>query len=269
MDGPLPISPDVAVRSHLIQRKEHNDMRARLFAVGAVAAGIALVPGVALAAPGGYGSNADTSSGAVDAPGGFTESAGKVTVDATGGGTLTASVPGASGAVSAKIYAPAGALPAGAEIIATKPDLTKISPDSLQGAGFSGYRAVAGIGVKAKNADGTDITGKFAKPITVTISGAGLGKDGEKAVMFTGATGASALPATVGTNSITITIDADPNIAVIDPTSTTTATAGTVANATSTHTGIPTEGIYAGAAALVLVGGGALMASRRRAVTSR
>lgn len=243
-------------------------MRARFLAAGAVAAGIALMPGVALAAPvTGYSGEV---TGPADSPGGYTEVLTTASVDATGAATATVSVPGAAGAVSAKINAPAGSLPVGAQIVATKPDLSAITPDSLKATGFDGYKAVAGIGVKVKNADGSLVTDKFAKPISVTLTADGLGKPGQKAIMFNGAASASVLPSSLSANTITITLDADPNIAVIDPINPVTATAaGTVPNATASHTGIPTTGIYAGAGALAVVGAGALMASRRRAVAGR
>lgn len=230
--------------------------RARLFTAGAVAAGIALVPGVALAAAGGYGPT--TGTGPANTPGAYTQNVATVSVDATGAGSLSGSVPGAT----AQVTAPAGSLPAGAQIEATAPDLSGVT-SGLSGVGFSGYKAVAGIGVKVFNADGTPMTGNFSKPVTVTLTGSGLGASGEKVVMFTGATAASAIPATVANGSVTFTINADPNIAVIDPTS--AAVAGTVANATSTHTGLPITGEEAAIAGLVVVGVGGLAMARRRA----
>lgn len=234
-------------------------MRARFVVAPVAALGVALVPGVALAAGGGYGPS--TATGPSGSPGGYSEMLGTKSVDASGG-NFAVSVPGGS----ASIQAPVGAFASPVQIEATKPDLTQITGESLSGAGFSGFNAVAGIGVKVLDASGQPVTGKFAKPITVTITGTGLGKAGEKAIAFTGSAGATVLPTTLGPNSITITIDEDPNIAVIDPT---TATASTVANATSTHTGIPVAGEVALAGAIALGGAGVLMAARRRATAHR
>jgi hypothetical protein len=232
-------------------------MRVRLVAASAVAAGIALVPGVAMAAAGGYGPTTPT--GPSDSPGGYSTVLTTKTVDSAGG-SLTAALDGAS----ATVAAPAGAFSSPVQIEATKPDLTAVT-SGLSGAGFNGYKALAGIGVKVLDGGGAPVTGKFAKPITVTLTGTGLGVAGTKAIMFNGAAAASVLPSTLGTNSITITIDQDPNIAVITPT--TAAAPAAVAGSTSTHTGIPTLGIELGAFALAVVGGGALVVSRRRAAT--
>jgi hypothetical protein len=229
-------------------------MRARHVAASAVALGVVLVPGVAMAAGGGYGPNT-APTGPADSPGGYSTMLATKSVDSAGG-TLPVAVPGGS----ATITAPAGAFASPVQIEATKPDLTAVS-NGLSGAGFSGHKAVAGIGVKVLDGSGTPITGKFAKPITITITGTGLGKAGEKAIMFNGAAAASVLPTTLGTNSITITIDQDPNIAVIDSTS---AAAPAVAGATSTHTGIPVAGEYALAGLVALGGLGFLTVARRR-----
>lgn len=231
-------------------------MRVRLVAASAVAAGIALVPGVAMAAGGGYG---PAPTGPADSPGGYSTVLTTKTVDASGA-TFTAAVDGAS----ATVKAPAGALPTGSQIEATKPsDLSGVT-SGLSGAGFTGYKALAGIGVKVLDSGGAPVTGKFAKPITVTLTGTGIGAAGTKAIMFNGASAASVLPSTLGTNSITITIDQDPNIAAIAPTNASTAA---VAGSTATHTGVPTLGIELGAVALAIVGAGALMAARRRTAT--
>lgn len=229
-------------------------MRARLVAASAVALGVALVPGVALAASGGYGPT--TATGPVDSPGGYSTVLSTKTVDSAGG-TLTVTVPGGSAAITA----PVGAFSMPVQIEATAPDLTGVN-SGLSGAGFSGYTAVGGIGVKVLDNSGVPITGKFAKPITVTLTGTGLGKTGEKAIMFNGAAAASVLPTTLGTNSITITIDKDPNIAVIDSTAT---ASPAVTNATSAHTGIPVAGEFALAGLFAVAGVGFLtVASRRR-----
>lgn len=235
-------------------------MRARLVAVTAVTLGVALLPGVALAAPvDGYSPEI---TGAVDSPGNFSDTQIARTIDPAGD-QVDVSVAGAA----ATIAIPSGAFSAPVDIVVTAPaeGLPGVTA-GLDEAGFDGYEAVAALGVKFKNADGSDIVGKFGKPVSITLSGTGLGEEGQKAILFNSATSATVLPSTVGTNSVTFTIDADPNIAIIDPLAGTGT--GMVADATASSTGLPFAGEYLAAGLAGAAGLGMLVVvSRRRSAT--
>ena len=215
----------------------------RIVTVGLIAASFVAVPASAALAAGGYGPGSPT--GPAGTPGGFTIVVATQTVTAAGG-AVSASVPGAT----LKVDVPAGAFAQPVQIEITSPDLSAANV-GLSAVGFANYQAVSGAGVKVLDSNGQPITGTFTKPITVSLTGPGLGVAGEKALEFTGPTAVAVLPAVLGSGEVTVTLDQDPNLVFANPKS---GPAGTVAGATSKTTGLPFTGETDIAVALIAAG---------------
>lgn len=227
-------------------------------AVGAVLTFLT-IPAAANAASGGYGPTAAT--GPANVPGGFSAVAAAKTVDASGG-TLSVDVPGGS----VNVTAPAGAFSQPVQIKVTEPSLPAVT-GALPALGFGGYSAVAGIGIKVFNTDGSAMTGTFGKAITVTLTGSGLGAAGEEVVSFDTAHSVTVLPAHLAAGHVTFTVTADPDIAVVNPAGHAVAT-GTVVGATTVHTGKPFTAERGLAGLLAVAGAAALVTTRRRSGTA-
>ena len=236
-------------------------------AVGLLTAGAAAVlPSAAAFAAGGYGPAAPT--GPAGTPGGYSAVVTVKTVDAAGG-RLAARIAGAS----VRVNVPADAFAAPVQVEVTKPVLGSVN-HALGTVGFSGYRAVAGIGVKVLNANGKPYEGTFAKPVDVTLTGARLGVAGEKVLELDGSSAATVLASTPGHGAVSVRLVKDPNLAVINPDAASAApvTSGTIAGATTSHTGKAFAGESALGGLLVLGGAGALAAAtarRRKAVAAK
>lgn len=233
-------------------------LRSRLAAAAAMTAvGLLVVgEGVASAASGGYGPTPPSNG----SPGGFTS---VVTSKVLGpaGGSLSASVPGATVLVTV----PPGALPANEDLIITAPDLTQTSA-ALGSLGFTGYQAVAGLGLVVEDQSGAKFTGTFGHPLTVTLSGSSLGVAGEEVLQLNGPSSASALKDTLGSQQVSIQVASDPDLVAINPTTAAAAAApaASVSGATTQHTGLPFRGEEDLAGVLAVVGVGALAAAARR-----
>lgn len=240
----------------------------RKFAAGLVLVGSGLICGgaSAYAAGGGYGPVPPASG----APGGFGSVVSSEVVGPAGG-TLTTS----SGGVGVNVDVPAGALGAEDNLVVTQGDTATTTP-ALAGLGYGNYTAVVDFGINLLDAHGAKLTGTFSHPITVTLTGAGLGSPGEQVIELTGPTSAQAVPFTLGTNSVTITITSDPDLAVLAANSsssgtnatansgTGTGTGGTIRGATTQHTGKPFFAEELGAGILVIIGAASIGRSRRR-----
>jgi hypothetical protein len=172
------------------------------------------------AAGGGYGPGI---AGPAGAPGGFSDI---VTTQAFGttGGAVTATVPGGQ----AQLTAPAGAFGQPVQAVITAPDLSGINAVLAQ-LGFSGYTAIAGVGISIDDVNGVPIPGQFAHPLTLTITGAGIGA-GDLLVEFTSlSTAATLQDAVFTTGSVSVSLSADPDFAVLAPS--TAASSAPAANA--------------------------------------
>lgn len=197
--------------------------------------------GSAFAATGGYGPTSPT--GPASTPGGYTSVIAVKTISAAGG-SLNTPVAGST----LTITAPPGALTPGDQIQVTAPSLRGVQT-ALPHTGFTGYRAVAGVGIGVRSASGARVTTTFAKPITVKLTGSALGVPGEKVLEFTGPSSVAVVPSSVGAHSISFSVTHDPNLTVVNPPATPgAATASGASNtsvpgATTQDTGLPFTGL--------------------------
>jgi hypothetical protein len=160
------------------------------------------------AAGGGYGPGIG---GPGAAPGGFSSI---VTTHAFGvtGGTVSANVPGGE----AELTVPESAFSQPIQAIITAPDLSGINA-ALPQLGFSGYSAIAGVGISIDDANGKPITSLFVHPLTLTITGSEIDA-GDLLVEFTSLSTAATLQDAVFTDgSVTVSLAADPDFAVLAP----------------------------------------------------
>lgn len=174
----------------------------------AFVATIALFGDSAHAAGGGYGPGIG---GPAGAPGGFSDI---VTTQAfgTNGGAVTATVPGGQ----ALLTVPDGAFGQLVQAVITAPDLIGINA-ALPQLGFGGYTAIAGVGISIDDADGKPLTELFVHPLTLTINGSGIGP-GDLLVEFTSLSTAATLQSAAFTSgSVTVSLAADPDFAVLAP----------------------------------------------------
>jgi hypothetical protein len=227
------------------------------------------------AAGGGYGPGI---AGPAGAPGGFSNI---VTTHAFGttGGTVTATVPGGQ----AQLTVPDGAFGQPVQAVITAPDLSGINA-VLPQLGFGGYSAIGGVGISIDDGNGKPLTELFIHPLTLTITGSGIGA-GDLLVEFTSLSTAATLQAAVFTaGSVTVSLAADPDFAVLAP-STTSAAAAANASPSSSGSSPPTivEGeqftkgaggsivvktLFAVLAVLVVAAGVLMMMMRRRRADS-
>jgi hypothetical protein len=144
--------------------------------------------------------------------------------------------------------------------------------------GFGGYTAIAGVGITIDDVNGKPLTAVFVHPLTLTITGAGIGH-GDLLVEFTSLTTAATLQDAVFTaGTVTVSLTADPDFAVLAP----NGAASAPANASPSTSGTPptvvegeqfTKGsggsivdktLFAVLAALVVAAGVIMVAMRRR-----
>ena len=182
-------------------------------AVGLIAAAPA-----SYAAGGGYGSG----NGPAGVPGGFANVVATHTFTSDGG-SLDANIPGGH----AHLTVPAGAFIGALQIAVTAPDLESVAA-TLPKLGLENYRVVAAIGIGVSDTNGHKFTGTFVHPLTLTITGTGLGL-GNQVIQFTGPSTAKAVAAAVSAGTVTLSMLADPDFAVLVP-----AAASTVASPLAT-----------------------------------
>lgn len=170
------------------------------------------------AAGGGYGPGI---SGPGAAPGGFSS---VVTTHAFGatGGTVSANVPGGE----AELGVPDGAFGQSVQALITAPDLSGINA-VLPQLGFGGYTAIGGVGITIDDLNGQPISGQFVHPLNLTITGSGIGA-GDLLVEFTSLSTAATLQDAVFTDgSVTVSLSADPDFAVLAPSTAASSAAST------------------------------------------
>lgn len=214
-----------------------------------VVAGAAMVAGSAgrAMAADGYG---PPGPGTATVPGGFSAVVTSQTIGAAGGTVGPVDVAG----IPTTLTVPAGAFSGPVQFTLTAPDLA-----SVGAGGFSGHRAVAGVGIKVQK-NGSTYPGTFLKPLTLTMSSSSI-TTSSIVVVWNGTAFVTESSATVTAGRATVTFDHDPNFAVL-------ASAGTagssIPGATGATTGQPFlgEGILAGL--LLLVGALGLGYARRR-----
>ena len=112
---------------------------------------------------------------------------------------------------------PDGAFGQPVQAVITTPDLSGINA-ALPHLGFGAYMAIGGVGISIDDASGKPLTALFVHPLTLTITGAGIGT-GDLMVEFTSLSTAATLQAAVFTpGSVTVSLAADPDFAVLAPT---------------------------------------------------
>lgn len=228
----------------------------------AVAGALVALPAAAYAA--GSGSSSGVG-GLGNAPSGYGSSSSEVLAEPisfTGGHAFVATVTANGQQVTVTVPAADSAL-SGDQLAITAPPLSNVQ-DVLPQAGFPGYRAVSALGVTVLDKSGAEVSGQFASPIQVKISGSGLGTSGQQVVKFTGPTTAAAIPATLATGSVSVPLSSDPALAVLTPTST---APGSTVGATTKPTGKPfaLELDIAYALGLIALGAGAVGVRRKLA----
>jgi hypothetical protein len=165
----------------------------------------------AAASQGGYGPGVTGPTGPANAPGGYSDIAATHNF-ATTGGVLDANVAGGR----AHLLVPLNAFGRTAQVEITTPVLTGIQP-ALQQLGFGAFSAIGGIGVKVYDTNGKPFTGNFAHSLTLTISGPSIGA-GDRLVKFTSPSSATLEEAVFTAGSVTVTLLADPDFAILAPT---------------------------------------------------
>lgn len=173
-----------------------------------VAVGLIAAAPSSYAAGGGYGSG----NGPTGVPGGYAIVVTTHTFSSDGG-SLIANIPGGQ----AQLTVPPGAFIGALQIDVTAPDLEAVEA-ALPKLGLATYRVVAAIGVAISDTNGHKFTGTFAHPLILTIKGSSMGV-GNKVIQFTGASTATAVAATVSPGVVTVSMLADPDFAVLAPTS--------------------------------------------------
>jgi hypothetical protein len=227
------------------------------------------------AAGGGYGPGI---AGPAGAPGGFSNI---VTTHAfsTNGGTVSANVAGGE----AELTVPDGAFGEPVQAVITAPDLSGINA-VLPQLGFGGYSAIAGVGISIDDANGKPLNELFTHPLGLTITGPGIGV-GDLLVEFTSLSTAATLQAAVfTTGSVTVSLAADPDFAVLAPSaaSSSAASASASASAPASSSTPPTivegeqftkagpgisvveKSVFTVLVVLVIVAGAMMLALRRR-----
>jgi hypothetical protein len=180
------------------------------------------------AAGGGYGPGI---AGPGAAPGGFSSVVVTHAFGATGG-TVSANVPGGE----AELSVPDGAFGQSVQALITAPDLSGINA-VLPQLGFGGYTAIAGVGVTIDGLNGEPITGQFVHPLNLTITGSGIGA-GDLLVEFTSlSTAATLQDAVFSDGSVTVSLSADPDFAVLAPSTAASSAASSAANASPSSSG--------------------------------
>jgi hypothetical protein len=185
----------------------------------------------AIATQGGYGPGITGPTGPANAPGGYSEITATHTFS-TAGGALDAKVAGGQ----AHLIVPKNAFGRTVQVEITTPTLTGIQ-GALQQLGFGHYSAVGGVGVKVYNTNGKPFIGNFAHPLSLTISGSAIVAGGQL-ITFASPSSATLAEAVFASGSVTTTLLADPDFAVLAPSTTTSATTPPAAAAVPTN---PTE----------------------------
>lgn len=180
----------------------------------------------AAASQGGYGPGITGPTGPANAPGGYSTIVATHTF-ATAGGVLAAHVAGGQ----AHLTVPRGAFGRSAQIEITTPALTGIQV-ALPALGFGDFSAVGGIGVKVYDTNGKPLTGNFVHPLTLTMTGTSIGV-GDRLIKFASPSSATLEEAVFAPGSVTVTLLADPDFAILAPTAAAAAAAAAAPSASA------------------------------------
>ena len=131
------------------------------------------------------------------------------------------------------VVVPPGTFSSPVQVVVTAPTLSQVT-SGVQSLGYSGYTAVAGLGVSVVKSSGQLYKGSFLKPITVTVSNSNIGS-GDRVVEWNAAGTFSKVPsASIQHGKASWTFQQDPAFAVLAPKNN-----GTVPGATTPVTGKP------------------------------
>lgn len=184
--------------------------------------GALLVPSLVMAAGSGYAPPPSVGSPG-NIPSGFTSVSAAKTVT-TSGGTVSVNV--SSAKVDIKV--PAGAFSSPTVVTVISPNLGAVS-SSLAGIGFSGNKAVAGVGVTFRNSSGHFVNPSV--PVRTVISSSNI-LSSDKVIEWTGAHSAVNVASSVTNGQAVFSVTkGDPDFAVLQ--------SSTVRHATSPVTGKP------------------------------
>lgn len=186
-------------------------------------------------------------------PGGFSQ---VITVKAIPANATTSTIVSATvDNTPVRIVVPAGAFSIPVQLIVTAPVLSQITT-GVSSLGYSGYSAVAGVGVNVVNSSGQPYPGTFLKPIGVSVSNSLIGS-GDKVVEWNVQGAFSTVSsASISAGTASWTFQRDPAFAVLAP------KPSVVPSATSPVTGKPF--LVEGLIGVVFVGGGATLLKRNR-----
>lgn len=245
--------------------KEWRELKLRQKRIGAKAVIGILVPvaatafgaGTAYAAGSGYSAGGQ---GTVPAgtPGGFSQVITTQTISPSTTSTTTFSVP-VNGA-TVQVSVPAGTFGnTPVQAVVTAPVLSSVTA-ALGSYGLGGDQTLGGFGLSIFNpATGQPFAGTFAHPVTITVTNS-VFQAGDKVLeFFSNGTVSVDSTAVVVNGSVTVSFSTDPGFAVVG-----TKSASVVPGATTPVTGKPFLAEGASAVALVGVGAGVMMWSRRR-----
>lgn len=203
--------------------------------------GILLLSNYAMAAGGGYAPPPAPPT-TTSVPGGYTSVVAAKTIT-TSGGNFAVAVDG----VATSVKVPAGAFSGPVVVTVTAPQLNSVS-SALASAGFSGYKAVAGLGITFQNTSNQFVNPSI--PVSVTVKQSGI-TSSDKVIEWTGSHSAQTVASTLSSGSATFAVtQGDPDYAVLSST--------TVPQATSPVTGVPMERWGIAGLGLLLAGGALL-----------
>jgi hypothetical protein len=208
----------------------------RLIAAVALASAALAVGGLGgTRAEHGYGPPA----AALGVPGGYSTVVTRQTIGPDGGKIGPVKVDG----VAVALVVPKGAFSADMQVTLTAPKLSKVGD-----AGFSGYKAVAGVGVGLQQ-NGSKYNGSFAKQLAISFASQSINSLSVVAT-WSGTAFETEQGATVRSGSATVGFDKDPDFAVLARTA--------IQGGTSPSTGKPLTGEAILAVLLLLLGIGGL-----------
>ena len=127
------------------------------------------------------------------------------------GGSVTAEVP--SGRITLDV--PPQALSGPTDVRITTASAAAVD-GLLADEGLTSQRTIATVGLKAYTLAGDPLTGTFAKPLMLTLTGTGLGAPVEQVVQLN-LPAPQSLPASFRPGSVSVLTDSQPDLAVIAP----------------------------------------------------
>lgn len=218
-----------------------------------VTAGAAVLMGTAVYAAG-SGYSPATNPAPSGTPGGYSQ---VVTAETISPSTTTPTkIPVKVDNIAVIIVVPPGTFSSPVQVVVTAPVLNQVTR-GIQSLGYSGYSALAGLGISVVNTSGQPYKGSFLKPMSVSISNKKIGS-GDQIVQWNAAGVFSRVSsASITSGRASWTFQQDPAFAVLAPKN-----ASVVPGATSPVTGKPfvSEAIIG----LALIGGGSALLFRTR-----